>query len=235
LKRLGNPIGERSIAPAPGLPAAPGVVYISAVVPTDRPEAAVPIETFIARVRAGDSSAFEEIVRRYEALVLRVARRMTGNREDALDVAQDSFLRIYKSLGHFRTGRRFEAWVYRIVVNASLDMLNRRGPREVAFLDDQEGAGPGGVPDSQTPEGQAAMAQLREKLDELLDELSPRARAVFVLRDVEGLETAEVARILGCRRVTVRRHSMESREKIRTLLNRRFPGLAPVRKNRDFP
>jgi RNA polymerase sigma factor (sigma-70 family) len=72
---------------------------------------------------------------------------------------------------------------------------------------------------------------LREKLDALLGELSPRLRAVFVLRDLEGMETGEIARILGCREITVRRHSMESRDRIRTLLNKRHPGLAPGRQD----
>ena len=192
------------------------------------PETDAPLEVFIARVRGGDTSAFEEIVRRYEGLVLRTARRMTGNREDALDVSQEVFLRVFRSLGRFRTERRFDSWVYRIVVNAAWDHLRRRGAHAGLPLETSEGqertresvAG-------STPEGEASRAQIMEKLDGLLGELSPRLRAVFVLRDVEGVETAEVARILRCRQATVRRHSMEARSRIRALLTRRFPGLVP--------
>lgn len=208
------------------------MVYISLV--TTDPTAgssSIPIEITIARVKAGDKDAFDEIVRRYEGLVLRLARRMTGNREDALDVAQDSFLRIYRSLARFRTGRRFESWVYRIVINASWDHLKRRGGLALVTLDEEAGAGseardPAAGAD---PEAEVGRLQLREKLDALLEELSPRLRAVFVLRDIEGLETGEISRILGCREVTVRRHSMEARDRVRTLLRLRFPGLAPGR------
>ena len=191
---------------------------------------AVSLEACIARVRAGDSSAFEDIVVRYDGLVLRVARRMTGNREDALDVAQESFLRIYRSLGRFRTGQKFESWVYRIVVNAAWDLLRKRHRFSLVPLEGEEESGPMDVPDAAaaTPELDAQHAQLRQAIESLLPELPPKVRAVFVLRDVEGLETGEIAAILGCREVTVRRHSMEARERLRTNLNRRFPGLAPT-------
>ncbi len=196
----------------------------------DAPRAPVSVEAFIARARAGDAAAFDEIVRRYESLVLRIARRMTGNREDALDVSQESFLRIYRSLGRFGEGRRFESWVYRIVVNASMDLLKKRGGLRLVPLD----LAPGGGPEPEAapatgPERAVFLGEVRERLDALLGELPPRLRATFVLRDVEGLETAEIARILNCREVTVRRHSMEARERVRTLLNKRFPGLAPNR------
>jgi len=204
-------------------------VYISPVADEPQPGGILSLESFIARVREGDSTAFEEIVRRYEGLILRVARRMTGNREDALDVAQDTFLRVYRSLGSFRFGRKFESWLYAIVVNVAYDHLRRRGALSLVPL---EAAGDERSERWQgrelsTPEGEAERAQFREKLDGLLAELSPRLRAVFVLRDVEGLDTCEVASILGCRDVTVRRHSMEAREKLRGLLNRRFPSLSP--------
>src|SRR5262245_6982218 len=111
----------------------------------DTPSTPVSLEVFIARARAGDAAAFDEIVRRYEGLVLRIARRMTGNREDALDVSQESFLRIYRSLGRFAEGRRFESWVYRIVVNASMDLLKKRSGLRLVPL----GEGPSGAAETE--------------------------------------------------------------------------------------
>ena len=191
------------------------------------------LEACIARVRAGDSGAFEDIVCRYDRLVLRVARRMTGNREDALDVAQESFLRIYRSLSRFRTGQKFESWVYRIVVNAAWDLLKKRQRLALVPLGGEDDAGPADYPDegASSPEIDAQYAQLRGAIERLLPDLPPKVRAVFVLRDVEGLETGEIAAILGCREVTVRRHSMEARERLRTSLNRRYPGFALPRKS----
>lgn len=178
----------------------------------------------LVRCREGDGVAFEQLVRACERRVLSIAYQMTGSLEDAQDVAQDSFLRVYRSRERFQEGRSFEAWLYRIVVNQSKRTLERRRRRAAEPIEslphDALPEDPGA-----SPSDAATAGDLSEKITALLEELSPRLRAVFVLRDLQGMETAEIAGVLSCTETTVRRHSAESRARMRVLLNRRHPGL----------
>jgi RNA polymerase sigma-70 factor (ECF subfamily) len=164
-----------------------------------------PAEELIRAALAGDESAFEELVVSHEAAVLRVLRLLGIPRDDRDDVAQDVFIRIFRYLDGFKPGRPFAGWVYRITVNVAHDYRSRTRRRrqdEVEWLptlDETAGDDPG--PDS--PDDRLV---LRERLERALDVLSERERAVFVLREIEGLSTREVARSLGITGVTVRRH-----------------------------
>ena len=184
--------------------------------------------SLLVRCREGDDVAFEELVGACERRVLGIAYQMTGNLEDAQDVAQESFLRLYRSRDRFQEGRSFEAWLYRIVVNQSKRALARRRRRASTSIDDvspEELPGPGG----ESPSDAVAANELSETVTRLLDELSPRLRAVFVLRDLQGMSTSEIGAILSCTETTVRRHSADARVRIRTLLVRRHPGLLGAR------
>jgi RNA polymerase sigma-70 factor (ECF subfamily) len=178
----------------------------------------------LVRSRGGDELAFEELVRACERRVVMIAYQITGNLQDAQDVAQESFLRVYRSRDRFQDGRSFEAWLYRIVVNQSRKSLARARRQRVDPLDDAAAAS---IPAEGTPSPHesAAAESLSETMKGLLEELSPRLRSVFVLRDLQGMETAEIARILSCAEATVRRHSAESRIRLRRLLEERHPGI----------
>lgn len=180
--------------------------------------------SLLVRSREGDSLAFEELVRGCERRVLAIAYQITGNLEDAQDVAQESFLRVYRSRDRFQDGRSFEAWLYRIVVNQGRKALVRRKRRRTAPLED--------VPSerlldtqSGSPYDSALAAMVSTRLMGLLEELSPRLRSVFVLRDLQEMETGEIARILSCTEITVRRHSADARARLRQLMERRHPGM----------
>ena len=178
----------------------------------------------LVRSRDGDDLAFEELVRACERRVLTIAYQITGNLHDAQDVAQESFLRVYRSRDRFQDGRSFEAWLYRIVVNQARKSLARARRHRVDPLDERaaevsvEGVGA-------DPGAAAVSASVSAATMALLEELSPRLRSVFVLRDLQGMETAEVSRILGCAEATVRRHSAEARIRLRRLLEERHPGI----------
>ena len=180
--------------------------------------------TLLVRSREGDDVAFEELVRACERRVLAIAYQITGNLEDAQDVAQDSFLRIYRSRDRFQDGRSFEAWLYRIVVNAAKNALASRRRRKADPLEETSAAD---LPDTSRSATQetAEAENLSEKLILLLEELSPRLRSVFVLKDLQGMETPEIARILSCTETTVRRHSAEARIRLRALMEKRYPSL----------
>lgn len=188
--------------------------------------------SLLVRSREGDGVAFEELVRACERRVLSIAYQITGNLQDAQDVAQESFLRVYRSRGRFQEGRSFEAWLYRIVVNQAKKTLRRGRRRRVDSLEEARAEE---IPDRSTPNPSVSAEgeNLMETLMGLLEELSPRLRTVFVLRDLQGMETAEIAAVLSCTETTVRRHSSEARIRIRGLLERRHPGLlVPLTKAR---
>ena len=178
----------------------------------------------LVRSRDGDELAFEELVRACERRVLMIAYQITGNLHDAQDVAQESFLRVYRSRDRFQDGRSFEAWLYRIVVNQARKSLARAKRHRMDPLDDRAAELPMAGAGSDPSEA-AAAASVSGTMMALLQELSPRLRSVFVLRDLQGMETAEISRILGCAEATVRRHSAEARIRMRRLLEERHPGI----------
>jgi RNA polymerase sigma-70 factor (ECF subfamily) len=171
-------------------------------------------EALAAAARAGDVRALETLIVRHEARVLRVLRYLGIAREDREDLAQDVFLRVFRGLGGFRPGFVFEAWLYRVTVNAAFDHRAGEARRTRLIQPMEEGADPvanGGRPGPD-------QAQLRSQLETALGTLTDRERAVFVLKEVEGLDTAEVARGLGLHPITVRRHLARARSRLRRLL-----------------
>ena len=142
----------------------------------------------------GGASGFEDVVERHSRMVYNVALRMMGSPEDAEDVAQDAFLSAYRAFGRFRGESKVSTWLYRITVNAALMRLRKTKRARTLTqtgLDDLE------IPDwSQAPDDFASNAELGERLREGLDMLPPDMKAAVVLRDVEGLSSAEAARAL---------------------------------------
>ena len=152
--------------------------------------------------RVAMSSAFEELVRRYDRNVFRIAQHITQNREDAEDVVQDAFLKAYGNLKQFQGQSKFYTWLVRIAVNEALMKLRRRRPERTVSLDEdvktEEDSVPREVADwSPNPEQQYNQAELRDILSKTIQGLPASFRTVFVLRDVEGLSTEETAEALG--------------------------------------
>lgn len=160
----------------------------------------------------GDARAFESLLDRHQGRVLRVLRYMGVRPEDRDDVAQDVFVRIFRHLPGYRPGRPFRSWVYRIAVNAAHDHRARAGRQPASTPVDalpEPIAGPASAPGAD-----ADRRALRAVLERAMDALTDRERAVFVLREIEGLDTPTVARALGITRITVRRHLGRARERL---------------------
>jgi RNA polymerase sigma-70 factor (ECF subfamily) len=174
----------------------------------------------------GDREAFEALVLLKRERVVRIAYQVTGNLEDARDVAQWVFLRLWKVLARFDPQRRFDTWLYRITVNAAIDHLRTHGPAGALqpLPDDPASLGPA---PGEGAERAADLGRLQQAFLRLAARLAPRQRAAFVLREIEGLETAEVARVLGVRESTVRNHLHQARRALREGLRRDYPGLVP--------
>ncbi len=181
----------------------------------------------IGLAAAGDRAAFSDLVRIKRELVVRIATQITGNREDALDVAQGVFLKLWKGLAKFDRRRRFDTWLYRITVNAAIDSLRTKGPRGLIqpLPDDPAGLEVG---EPAQAERQLDLSELQKAFRRLAAGLAPKQRTAFVLREIEGLETAEVARIMNVAESTVRNHVLQARRLLRAGLERDYPGLVPT-------
>jgi len=176
----------------------------------------------VERAKAGDPAAFEELIDCYTRKVLSTAWRMLGNREDAHDAAQEVFLRVHKYLKGFRSDQDFAAWLYRIIVNVCRDHLRKRGNTHQfgSFESERDDGAFDALTSGEDIEASAIKSQQRAMITEALDTLSTRERAALVLRDLEGLSTKEVARILGSSQTTVRTQISSARAKIKQYRDR---------------
>lgn len=175
----------------------------------------------------GDVAAFEELVRRYDGRVFRIAQHLTHNREDAEDVVQEAFLKAFLHLGQFREDARFSTWLIRIAINEGLITLRKRRPIMEVSIDDnfqsEEDNLPLDVPDwAPNPEQLYRAAELREILRNTLQELSPGLRVVFVLRDIEGLSLEETAETLQLSVAAVKARLFRGRLQVRGGLSKYF-------------
>jgi RNA polymerase sigma-70 factor (ECF subfamily) len=173
---------------------------------------------WILRCQSGDCSAFRCLVERYEERALRVAYHLVGQAEDAQDIVQDAFVRVFRALGSFRVGRRFYTWFYQIVLHLAIDHLRRR--REHAGVSEEISSGlPAEEPE---PLERLSRDESAEKVRRLLDRLSPRERAILVLRDIEGLTSKEIAEIIHSNHATVRWWLYLARKQFRAEWERRY-------------
>ena len=171
--------------------------------------------TVLDAARAGDLAAFEELMRQYERLVLATALRMLGNLEDAKDASQEVFFRLYRNLGKVES-RSLSSWLYRVTVNVCHDLRRKRG-QAVAVEEAGDVAALGGDPQQLTAE-----AERKRALALSLKMLPEKERAALILRDLEGLPTGEVARVLGSTEATVRSQVSRARIKVKDFLERYF-------------
>ncbi len=182
--------------------------------------AADPHVRLIARARAGDRAAFDQLMIQHERRVVALAWRLLGSPEDARDAAQEAFLRVYKHLHHYDPAQDFNGWLYRIVVNVCRDLQRKRARHGLSF-EAELAAGKVREPVScDDAEAAALLMQERALIQRALACLSEQERRALVLRDLEELPTAEVARILGSSPTTVRSQISMARGKIRAFRER---------------
>ena len=181
----------------------------------------------VSEAKAGNYSAFEELVNRYEKKIYRLGINITGNREDAEDVLQDAFLKAFEHLPDFREDSRFYTWITRIAVNEALMKLRkRRSSRELPMEDSQDENGDVMVREfadwKPNPEQQFAQSELEGILQGAVSSLPPGFRTVFYLRDVEGLSTEETAELLDLTPGAVKARLFRARLRLREELSKTF-------------
>jgi len=172
----------------------------------------------IARAREGDTEAFGELVKRYERRVVGVAIAIVHNQEDALELAQETFVRAYENLASFESRSSFSTWLYRIAANLAIDFWRREGRHNVLRGEEAETE----LNRLPSVEGDsfksAARSELSQKISAALEELTPEHRAVILLREVEGLSYDEISELLQCPRGTVMSRLHYARTRLRGLL-----------------
>jgi RNA polymerase sigma-70 factor (ECF subfamily) len=188
-------------------------------------------EALLRQAAGGELRAFELLVERKRARAYRLARHVVGQDEDAEDVVQLAFIRVWRSLGRYHPGSGFDPWLGRIVVNLAIDFRRRsrtrhRGLRVLASAPRPR------LDAAQVPHG-LREAEVRRVFDDLAAELPARQRAVFALREIEGLDTEEVARLCGVRASPVRNHLFQARRALKQALERRYPEYLPEREGKE--
>jgi RNA polymerase sigma-70 factor, ECF subfamily len=194
-------------------------------------EAATPADTevpeleLVQRSQAGDSGAFDQLVVRYRTRVFGMIYNMVHSEQDAWDLAQDSFLKAWKSIGRFRGQSSFYTWIYRIVMNVTIDWLRKKQVKGTgAEFDDAiqlKEIDPASrtVPKADSlPHERMQHTEIRGRIDEAIAQLSPEHRAVILMKEMEDMQYHEIAEALGCSIGTVMSRLFYARKKLQNML-----------------
>jgi len=179
---------------------------------------------WVELARQGDLEAYDELVKRYQERIYATLYHMTSNHEDANDLAQDAFIKAYKALKSFKGDSSFYTWVYRIAVNRTINFLKQRKNRNHMSLNDADW-NVENDPDlvslvsDKTPQRDANLSELHEKLNEALQKLSEVHRMVVVLHDVQGMPHEEISKIMKCNAGTVRSRLFYARQQLQAILS----------------
>jgi RNA polymerase sigma-70 factor (ECF subfamily) len=181
----------------------------------------------VDQFKEGNVGAFEEIIVRYEAKVMNLALRFTRNQEDAEEVMQDVFTTVYRKIDGFRGQSAFSSWLYRIVVNAAFMKLRKKKQNQTVSIEDLAPAVKQYCMERDTAASKhsyniAVSRELQEVLQRAIDKLPDQYRAVFVLRDVDGLSNQETGQILDLSIPAVKSRLHRSRIMLRKKLQRYY-------------
>jgi len=199
---------------------------VAATLNTNRPEASNPSgraaeserdRELILRAQRGDSGAFRELVERHRRRAFAIAVGLVRDEEDALDIVQEAFFRVYRGLYAFNGAASFFTWLYRIVKNLSIDLMRRPAWQRELALDEVE-AGFDACLDEADPGDMLRRREIAERITTALEALPPYHRGVIVMREVEGMSYEEMARAMGVSKGTIMSRLFHARKKLQRAL-----------------
>lgn len=191
-----------------------------------RSEAVVDDRKVVRAALDGDEDAFADLVRRYSGGLHRAVARIVLDDEEAWDVVQMAFIKAWQRLDRYDSRWSFSTWLYRIGTNLAIDLVRSRASRHKAHRagGEHQLRLVGGIEEATT---RLEHGEVDGILRDLVQYLTPQQRSAFIMREVEDLETAEVAKILGCSAATVRNHVFQARKTLRREIKNRFPEFVP--------
>src|ERR1700736_451385 len=179
----------------------------------------------VKQCQAGQTEAFDQLVNRYRSRVFAMIYNMVHNEQDAWDLAQDSFVKAWKSIKRFRGQSSFYTWIYRIVMNVTIDWLRKKRVKagEAEFddsiqLKDVDPASKTLPRPDALPSENLEQREIRTEIDNAIAQLSPEHRAVILMKEIEGMQYHEIAETLGCSIGTVMSRLFYARKKLQNLL-----------------
>ena len=179
----------------------------------------------VKRCQAGETEAFDELVTRYRTRIFAMIYNMVHNEQDAWDLAQDSFVKAWKSIKRFRGRSSFYTWMYRIVMNVTIDWLRKKQVKGAGVEFDDAIQLREVNPASKTlpkadplPYERMERTEVRARIDNAIAQLSPEHRAVILMKETEGMQYHEIAETLGCSIGTVMSRLFYARKKLQHLL-----------------
>ena len=180
-------------------------------------------QELVQRAQKGDEDSFARLMGENETRIYNLALRMTGNEQDALDLAQEAFFNAWKGLKFFKGDSSFSTWVYRLATNACIDHLRRKKRRQDISVSlpvvDEEDDRPPDIPDERyAPEQVLERKQLRQAVAEGLEQLSQEHRQVLTMRELDGLSYQEIGQLLGLEAGTVKSRIARARLALRKIL-----------------
>jgi RNA polymerase sigma-70 factor, ECF subfamily len=179
----------------------------------------------VARSQTGDAHAFDELVTRYRTRVFSMIYNMVRNEQDSWDLAQDGFLKAWKSIARFRGQSSFYTWLYRIVMNVCIDWLRKKHIASGTEFDDSIGlrhiepGAPTAPRSEMEPVAKLSDKEIRARIDAAIERLSPDHRAAIVMREIDGMEYSEIAEAMDCSIGTVMSRLFYARKKLQTMLH----------------
>ncbi|MGN6183416.1 MAG: RNA polymerase sigma factor [Thermoanaerobaculia bacterium] len=179
----------------------------------------------VQTIRGGDTDAFETLVRRKTSKVYALCYRIIGNAEDAKDISQLVFLKLWENLEKYDPQFAFDTWLYRMVTNVAIDFMRNKQSRENAVNSNLR------LVKTSADAEQGVVVQRKEVenvFNEIANVLSPKQKTIFVMNQMEDLPSAEIAKILGCRESTVRNHLFNARKLMQAQLAKRYPEYAQL-------
>ena len=198
------------------------------MIPTT-PTVEVDDRQLVRTIREGDTDAFETLVRRKTSKVYALCYRIIGNAEDAKDISQLVFLKLWENLEKYDPQYAFDTWLYRMVTNVAIDFMRNKQSRDNAVNSNLRLV-------KTSAEAEQGVVVQRKEVENVFNDvasvLSPKQKTIFVMNQMEDLPSAEIAKILGCRESTVRNHLFNARKLMQQQLQKRYPEYAQLWRSR---